>query len=356
MSVRIGFIGTGGIATSHLGNLLQIPEAEVVALCDLSTDRVEAARQVVHEHQDHAQANSTASQTSPSRRLDAVAYDDYGKMLQNERLDAVYLCLPPFAHGAPEEAVIKAGTAMLVEKPVALDIPVAARVLKSIKERGIIAASGYQMRYTTTLQQARDMIADRTVGMAVVMRFGRTPGTPWYHLQNKSGGQLIEMATHQIDMLRFLIGDIQTVYAAGATRINQQKNPAYDIFDVNCMTLNFENGAVANFANNFVAPFGSPPAARGLHIFCDGLTLSLDSTLRAVYEDRTDEFPVDAEPMLSEDLAFVQAVGEQRPELIRSDYSSGLRTLAVTVAGDRSARSGQPIDVRELLAAEAPGA
>lgn len=361
MGVRIGFIGTGGIAASHLANLLRVPQAEVVALCDLSLERVEATRGAVGRRLAKAPAEAAdalggAFPEHDGRVLDGVAYTDYRAMLRDERLDAVYLCLPPFAHGDPEEAVIAAGLPLLVEKPVALTLPVAGRILEGIRRQGLLAASGYQTRYAAHLERARELLAGRTIGMALVLRFGATPDTSWYHRQDRSGGQMIEMATHQVDLLRYLVGDVRSVYTAAATRINRRTQPDYDIFDVNCTTLTFENGAVGNFASNFISGHGSPADARGLHIFCDDMTLSLGGTLRAIFPDRTEELPLDADPLAAEDQAFVRAVAEGRADLIRSDYQNGVRTLAVTIASDRSARSGRPVDVPQLLAAEAPNA
>ena len=352
MTVRIGFIGTGGVAAGHLTSLLTMPEVEVVAVCDLVREQIERTREAVNRRVSEATTGDPAG--SEGRHLDAVSNTDYASMLRDEALDAVYLCLPPFAHGDPEAAVIEAGLPMLVEKPVALELPVAARILQGIRRKRLLAASGYQMRYTAHLQQARELLAGRTIGMVTVMRFGSTPQTGWYRFQDKSGGQIIEMATHQVDMLRYLVGEVRTVYMAAATRINHRAQPDYAIFDVNCMTLTFENGAVGNLATNFISGHGSPVEARGLHVFCDGMTLSLGEKLRAIFADRSEEFPLDAAPMAAEDRAFVQAVAEGRPDLIRSDYESGVRTLAVTIAGDRSARNGRPVDVPELLAAEAP--
>jgi len=356
MSIRIGFIGVGGIAADHLINLLHIPEVEVIALCDLSLDRIQTTLQMVNQRLALAVSRSPGSPENAciDRLLDAVPYHDYRPMLRNEHLDAVYICLPPFAHGDPEEAVIASGLPMLVEKPVALDLSTAARILQGIRRKGLMAASGYQTRYTTHLQRAHELLSGRTIGMVVATRFGQTPTTSWYHLQSKSGGQVIEMATHQIDMLRYLVGEVTTVYAAAATRINHTKQPEYDIFDVNCMTLTFENGAVGTFAVNFISGHGSPSEARGLHIFCDGLTLSLGTTLRAIFSERIEEIALDADALAAEDQAFVRAVGTRSPELLRSDYINGLRTLAVTIANDRSARSGHPVNVPQLLAAEAP--
>ena len=322
---------------------------EVVAVCDLSEAQIEAARHTVNE------ALAAGEEASMGRARDAVGYTDYAPMLRNERLDAVYVCLPPFAHGAVEEALIEVELPMLVEKPVALELRVAARVLEGIRRKRLIAASGYQLRYTAWIQRAKELLADRTIGQVLVMRFGRTPRTPWYHLQRKSGGQVVEMATHQVDMLRFLVGEIKTWYGAGATRINHQHQPDYAIFDVNCATLTFENGVVGNFATNFIADHGPPSDARGLHIFCDGMTLSFGSTLRASFANRVEETEVDVDPMVPEDAAFVRAVAEGRPDLIMSDYENGIRTLAVTIAHNRSCHTAAAVDVPQVVASEVPG-
>lgn len=338
MSVRIGFIGVGGIAASHLVNLMSIPKAEVVALCDLSTEQIEATRERVNRRLAGA-----------PRQLEGVAYNDYRSMLRNENLDAVYLCLPPFAHGDPEEAVIEAGVPMLVEKPVALELGLAHRLNEAIQEKSLMVATGYQTRYASHVQKAKELLEGQTIGMTVVMRFGKTPAKGWYGIQKMSGGQLVEQATHQVDLLRYLIGEITTVYAAAGTRINNKNQPDYDIFDVNCMTLTFEDGSMANFANNLIAAYGSPTEARGMHIFCDGMTLSIGSSLRVITAEGTEEIPGDSNPMAGEDEAFVEAVAQGRPELILSDYENGVRTLAVTLAGEQSARTGQPVTVASLM-------
>ena len=345
MGVRIGFIGAGGIAGSHLTSLLRMPDAEVVALADISTDSIEATRRAV---------NQTLRESGSARTLDAVAHADYRSMLRDERLDAVYLCVPPFAHGEPEEAVIQAGLPMMVEKPVALDVPTAARIVDGIRRAGVLAAVGYQFRYSRYLHRARELIGDRTIGQVVVLRHGSTPATSWYHRQEKSGGQIIEMATHQVDMVRYLAGEVRHVQGIGATRINGARNPEYDIFDANSLVFTFENGAAGSFAGNFLVDHPTHLDSWAIHIYCDGLTLSLGSSLRVSTADGSMETPLDDDPMADEDHAFVRAVAEGRPELILSDYENAVRTLAVTVAADRAQRTGEMVDVRELLRAEAP--
>lgn len=344
MTVRIGVIGTGGIAVEHLTNLLRLPDAEVVALCDLTTDRIDLAREAVA----HKLADATPAEAHP---LEAAPYTDYRAMLRDERLDGVYLCVPPFAHGEPEAAVIAAGVPLLVEKPVGLDLHTAAKTLARIRERGLLTAVGYQLRYTPAADRARAILAQKTIGMAVVLRFGRTPNTPWYHRQDRSGGQLTEMATHQIDLLRYLVGEVRTVTAAATTRINNRQRPDYDIFDANAMTLTFESGTIGSFANNFLAWPGAVPQLSGLHLFCDGAILSLgNDNLRVVTEDGAEQVTEAGDAMAALDAAFIRAIGEGRPELIRADYADAVRTLAITLAADRAARTGQPVEPTQLLA------
>src|SRR4051812_24052038 len=98
-SVRIGFIGAGGIAHRHLGNLLSFGDVQVMAFADPVLQRAQ-----------------TAAQRAGDR-----AYAGFPEMLDREKLDALYICTPPFAHGAPELAAIERHLPFFVEKPIAVD-------------------------------------------------------------------------------------------------------------------------------------------------------------------------------------------------------------------------------------------
>lgn len=345
MSIRVGFIGVGIIATTHLVSLLRRPEVEVASICDISPEQVEITRSRVNKY-------LSQDSSGTSRTLDAPLYSEYSAMLRDEKLDAVYICLPPFVHGEPEMAVIEAGVPMLVEKPVALDISTAMNIHNAARERNVIVATGYQFRYTEYLRKAKELLQGHTIAQAMVTRIGTTPGTSWYHLQHRSGGQIIEMATHQVDMLRYLVGEVRRVYAEGATLINNRARPDYDIYDVNAATLSFENGAVGSFASNFIVENSVHLESWGVHIFADGLVVSLGNKLRASTADGTEEFPLDSNPVYNEDTAFLRAATERNPDFICSDYVNGIRTLAVTIAADQSARSHEPVEVAGLLPQE----
>ena len=93
---RIGFIGVGGIAQEHLKNLRQIEGARVVAVCDVNP---EPAERVAGE-------------------WGARPYADFRTMLDDEQLDALYVCVPPFAHQGQELLAVERGIPFLVEKPI----------------------------------------------------------------------------------------------------------------------------------------------------------------------------------------------------------------------------------------------
>src|SRR5205823_15029748 len=97
---RIGFVGAGIIANRHVGNLLGFEDVEVAAVADL---RPEKAREL-------------------AARSGGREYRDYEAMLDREELDALYICVPPFAHGPPEIAALERGLPFFVEKPVAIDL------------------------------------------------------------------------------------------------------------------------------------------------------------------------------------------------------------------------------------------
>ena len=97
-------VGAGAVAARHVRTLLAMDGVEVAGVADPALDR----------------AKELADQAG------AAAYPNHMELLDGERLDAVYICVPPFAHGAPELAVIDAGLPMFVEKPVAIDQETAA--------------------------------------------------------------------------------------------------------------------------------------------------------------------------------------------------------------------------------------
>ena len=133
-NVRLGFIGTGGNMNRHLRELTEIGGTQFVAFCDIVVEKAEKA----------------------VAQYGGNAYADYNQMLAREELDAVYISIPPFAHGAPERAVIAAGLPMFVEKPVHIDADEAKELAALIEEKSLITATGYQERYLDIIEEAQE--------------------------------------------------------------------------------------------------------------------------------------------------------------------------------------------------------
>ena len=344
MSIRIGFIGSGGIAAYHLSHLVRIPEAEIVGLCDVNPAQIEKTRETVRKSvEEYFKAGS-------AKELNAKAYTDYRAMLQNEDLDAVYICLPPYAHGEIEREVIERGLPFYIEKPVAKDMAIALRIRDAVKERGLLTSVGYQMRYWSAMKKAKELLQNKTIGMALVMRWATLPPVPWYPYQSRSGGMLIEMVTHHVDQLRYLLGEVDMVYGAGARRVLHKVNPEYDVFDVSCATLTFESGIVASIANNLFSGKVAPKTATGVHILAEDLTLSfqLGQGLTIITPDKTETYPYE-DYGFAADQMFVTAVRNGDPSYIQSDYADACQTLAITLAIEESERSGSPVKIDEFM-------
>jgi len=216
MAVKLGFVGAGGRTVRELLDLVQVPDADITALCDIDLARCELAVQRVRERTGQG-TDDQAKQRAQA--LQPAVYPDVQRMLDGSELDAVYVSLPPFAHGEIEHAVVDAGKAIFVEKPVAITMTEAREIDAHIKQKGVISCVGYQSRYSTAVQAARERLSGVPIGLVIAIRLGGLPGTAWWKVQNKSGGMLIEQHTHGVDLMRYLAGEVESVFAFANTAL-----------------------------------------------------------------------------------------------------------------------------------------
>jgi predicted dehydrogenase len=325
--IRIGFVGCGKNGRGHLSQLRKIETADVVAVCDTQ--------------------ESLAAQAAEG--TDAKAYTNFHQMLDDTALDAVYLSVPPFVHGEMEFALIDRGIPFYVEKPVTLDLKLGRQIADAVRAKNLLTCVGYQLRYFATVDAARKVLANNTVGLASGYYWvgtGRAMLGNWWSERQKSGGQLVEQATHTLDMMRFLVGEIEEVFCYEAQR--QFTPDQTDCPDITAMAVKFANGAVGT-----MSCVSSLSAA-------DGFANVLDITFGEKYlrwspgsvvvkhEGKETEAPGEA-AFTSADNAFVEAVRLKDKSLILSDYDEGLRTVAVTLAAGESARRNAPVQVAEML-------
>ena len=338
---RVAFIGAGQRTVGHLVALSHIPDVEVVALADLDTARAKLTQE---------QANARRKADTPP--IQSKVFADYRQMLDAAAPDCLYLVLPPFVHGQLDHDVIDYGRPVLFEKPVALNVTLAHEIADHIRQKGIVNAAGFQMRYSSAVQKPAAMLAGQPIGMAISIRLSGLPGTPWWRVQAKSGGMLVEQHTHAVDLMRYLCGEIESVYAVAANRFSQDV-PNLDIFDMNAVTVRFASGAPGIIGNSCAASAGAavfPPHL--VHVVARDMVLSVNTNKTVVH--RAGAAPEEFLPEQSDNYvmakAFIDATRSGRQDGILSSFDDAVKTLGVTLACQRSAEIGAPVELAEFMA------
>ncbi len=324
---RIGFIGAGGIAHRHFGVLEQFEDVEIAAIADVDIARAEEA----------------------ATRFGARAFGDVEAMLGAVELDALYICVPPFAHGAPERAAIAAGLPFFVEKPVALDLATAEAIADEVAAKGLVTAVGYHWRYLDTVDEVRGLLAQNPARLMSGYWLDSTPPPVWWWHEDQSGGQMVEQTTHLLDLARYLAGEPTRIFGL-AGRTERPEFPGLDVPTVSTATVQFAGGAIANFASTCLLGWNHRV---GLHVFGDKLAIEI--TDRDLMIDTGHGRPVrgaEGDPVWREDRDFIDAVqgpSHGKDNRIRCPYAEAVTTHRLALAIGESARTGQAIEMGTSL-------
>ncbi len=325
--LNVGFIGCGGIARQHINALAGISTAKLAAFCDID---LEKARALAEE-------------------FDAKAFEVPGEMLDAMRLDAVWICLPPFAHGEAERACIEYGVPFMVEKPINRTLQQARRIADAIKQRGLMTSVAYMNRYRKGVNEAKKMFEEDPPVLSMGGWIGGTPKpdpsrpiSMWWIHKEQSGGQFVEQVTHTADLLRYLCGEPMQVSAFAARDFNTDI-PGYNIEDAIAVAVKMANGGVAVL---YSCCASNAKGGIDLRIYAPKHAAefsgwSHDATLYKVGAKKPKQYPGEPNIFEIEDRAFLRAVAKEDPSYIKCDYFDGLRTLEFTLAVDRALSTGR---------------
>jgi predicted dehydrogenase len=315
--VRVGFVGAGGIANAHMDCISRMEGVEVVGICDVVREKAERA----------------------AGRFGCRAYTSYEELLEKEPMDALFVCVPPHAHGM-EIMAAKRGIAIMVEKPIARTLEMAREIERAIAESGVISSVAYHWRYMNSVKQAKEILSGRKIAMALGYWIGGLPGAPWWRVKDQGGGQVIEQTTHIFDLARYMVGDVDEVYGVAFKGLMEDV-PGYNVEDASTVTLKFKNGAIGNITSSCIVSQGYMV---GLNLLTRDLVVEITGgSLRVRYPGRTEEIRETAWAYYEEDKAFLEAVRTGDRSGIRSTYSDGLETLRVTLAAEESFVTGKPV-------------
>lgn len=317
--IRVGFVGTGAITRRHFSALAQLREqAEVVAVCDVIEDRATAA----------------------AAPFGAAAYLSFPEMLRREQLDALYVCLPPDAHIDQELAAADRGIHLFVEKPLPLDPLKAKLIARRVRESGVVNAVGYHWRQWEHVQRVRDALKTERVGLALASFLNVLPGTPWWRIKARSGGQVLEQAIHMLDLSRFLLGDVAEVHAAYALRANADA-PGHDQDDVHAVTLRYVNGVIGTLTACSIL---HRRYRVGLEIVCkDRVYAVREAATEVDSPDGVTSWPQSNDAGLAENIAFLRAIATGDQSGILSNYADAWKTQQVALAANESAVTGKTV-------------
>ena len=318
MKVKLGFIGTGGMAGAHMRNLQTFDDIEFTAMCDVSEERAQGS----------------------AEEYGGNVYTDFREMYDKESLDAVYICTPPFAHGEQERIACEQGVPMFIEKPITADLEQAVIINEDVRRSGVITSVGYHWRYGGNAQHAKALLEEKSPVLgALGYWLGGLPGTLWWRIRAQSGGQHVEQTTHIFDLARFLLGDAKAVHGV-ATSGSMTDVPQYDVDDLSMVNIEFESGAIANIA--------SCCAMEGwnrvqLEVFCRGLVVTVGGPNTVNRKGEEGSLPEDGGQ--DRDRVFIDAVKTGDSSKILSPYSDALETLRIMMAASTSFETGKAVDL-----------
>ncbi|MGB9691274.1 MAG: Gfo/Idh/MocA family protein [Candidatus Sumerlaeaceae bacterium] len=250
MSIRVGIIGCGGIAGQHARGYATCPDVEIVACADISLER----------------AQQFAAEFSVPR-----AYSDYRTMLAHEKLDAVSVCTPNYAHCEPTVAALEAGVHVLCEKPMAMSVAEAQRMVEAAHRTKRMLTVGHHFRFVPFIRFIKrrideGLLGDIYFGRSHALRRRGVPGWGEFHIRDKSGGgPLIDIGVHALDCILWLMGSPQPVTVTGKTYTmfgnrtsffsawGEYKREDFDVEDFAVGFVRFSNGATLSLAASWAA-------------------------------------------------------------------------------------------------------
>lgn len=224
--IRFALLGCGRIAKNHVGPLLELPGARLVSLCDLDLER---ARRY-------------------SQSSEIPVYSNYHDMMRSEKIDVVSILTPSGMHAEHAMDIMdRYQKHVVLEKPPALTINDMNRMNEVAVKNGVKIFPIYQNRYNKAVSRVRSDISDGIFGKIALatirLRWCRKQPyydrDPWRGTWAMDGGALTNQGIHYIDLLQYLVGDVESVFSRIATQLVN-----VEVEDTAVATIRFKSGAL----------------------------------------------------------------------------------------------------------------
>ncbi|MDB5905738.1 MAG: oxidoreductase protein [Betaproteobacteria bacterium] len=280
------------------------------------------------------------------------AAPSYEALLEDRGIEAIVNTTPNNVHAETTQAAARAGKHVFLDKPIANTVADARALTEACRGAGVVLALGYQRRRESHFRWIRRRIDGGEFGRLVNAeanisrdRLGKIDLASWrYTAEGMPGGVMLQIGVHYSDVLTYLLGPITAVSGRLAQLVLPGDNP-----DVASLVFEHENGALSTLnasyasASEYYAMNVYGKEASAYYDLHNGLRFLKRGEERATPVSRPKNDPIAEE--LEEFAAAVR--GDGAPEM---DGERSTASLAVLLAGIRSAREGRRVEIKEMLA------
>ena len=284
-----------------------------------------------------------------AKKYGCRAARSYEEILEDRKVEAIINTTPNSVHRETTIAAARAGKHTFLDKPIANTIDDARALTEACRKAKVVLALGYQRRRETQFRWIKENLGQfgKLVNAEANIsrdRLGKIDLSSWrYSAEGMPGGVMLQIGIHYTDVLEYLMGPIKAVTGSFVRLVLPGDNP-----DVASLVLEHENGALSTLN----ASYASASEYYLMNIYGKEATAYYDlhSGLRWLKRGSTRAEPVSVrknDPIVEELEEFAAAVrGDGEPEM---DGEKGTASLAVLLAGIKSAREGRRVEIREVL-------
>ncbi len=196
--VRIGLLGCGRIGIAHARALTGVPGAVLIGVTDVEPERAEAV----------------------ARQYGATAFAGAGSLLESRDLDAVVIAVPTYLHASLTVQAVEAGKHVLCEKPMAMNLEQADRMIAAAACHGRVLMVGHDLRFSLHYRKARELVVSGALGRPRALAAERLTGawgTSWKGWIARGGEGLgaFEALIHDLDVACWMLGPVEALNARG---------------------------------------------------------------------------------------------------------------------------------------------
>ena len=328
----VAFLGVGRMGLSHLKTLAGIRTARIVVVADPDPEMARRGGEI-----------GLAERTT----------DDPLDAIHDPSVEAVVIVTPTSTHATLIEAAMRAGKAVWSEKPIALDIAETNRIVELWRETGMPLQLGFMRRFDPGYVRAKELIDAGELGRIEQFRSAsRDTYIPPLSFIKNSGGSFLDMAVHDFDLARFLVGEVAEVSSWGNVLIDDRFREGGDI-DTAVTMLRFENGALGVVEMSRRSAWGydirtEVSGATGKVVVEAPQKTTATFSRRFGFEgDHYESFPDRFEVAYRLELeAFFRSLADGKTPTPGPE--DALETLRLAVAARRSWQDGRPVRVAEV--------